>query len=272
MPAASRESLAAARSQLDEIAERADSAELTTLAEELLGVGRLLAREAILRRALSDPAARVDVRRGLLDAVVGEQLGRQALDLLHELVASRWSAPGDLVDACELLGVQALLAAAQADEDLGDVEDELFRFLRVVSGDAELRGTLGESTAGVDRRQRLVDDLLGGKAKPVTVALVKIAVGGLGGCTFEPSLERLVELAAQRRDREAAYVTVATALTEEQERQLEAALGGIYRRKVTLLVVVDPTIVGGMTVRVGDELYDGSVARRLARVRDALAG
>ncbi len=272
MQVSSRESLAEACAALDKLAKKAASRTLSKLAEDLLAVSRLLEREVILRRSLSDPSASEDARQGLLDAVIGSQLGKQSMQLLHGMVGARWSRPGDLVDACELLGVQALLAAAERDDALADVEDELFRFLRVFAGDSELRAALGDSTAATERHERLVADLLDGKAQPVTEALVKVAVRGLGGRGFEPSLERLVELAARRRDREVAYVTVGTPLTREQERRLEAVLSRTYGRRMSLLIVVDPSILGGMTVRVSDELYDGSVARRLEQVRGALAG
>jgi F-type H+-transporting ATPase subunit delta len=273
MQVASRASFAQAREALDATANRVDSATLTTIAGELLSAGRLFDREPVLRRSLSDPSAATGVRQRLLDAVVQGQLSEPTMDLLHTVVTARWSTPADLSDALELLAVQALLAAAQEDGTLADVEDQLFRFLRVFVGNPALQAALGDSTADVERRDRLVSDLLGGgKAQPVTEALVKVAVAGLGGRGFEPSLERLVELAAQRRDREVAYVTVAAPLTEAQEQRLEAALARIYGRQMSLLIVVDPTLLGGMTVRVGQELYDGSVSRRLEQVRSALAG
>lgn len=272
MQVASRDALAQARAQLDKLADKAGAAKLITLANDLLAVGGLLGREPILRRSLSDPAAPEEVRRELLDAIVGGQVSKPAKDLLDSLVASRWSSPADLVDAGELLAVQSLLAAADAENALPDVEDELFRFLRVCAGDRELRAALGDSTASLDRREKLVDDLLKHSAHKATLALVKVALSGLGGRGFESSLERLVELAAQRRDHAAAYVTVATVLSQAQERQLDQSLERIYGRKMSLLIVVDPTLLGGMTVRVGDEFYDGSVARRLAQVRAALAG
>lgn len=275
MQTASRDSLAVALTALDGAADkaagRAKTKNLSTAAEELLAMSRLLAREPVLRRSLSDPAAPAEVRRELLDAVVGDGLSAIAKKLLHDMVSSRWSRPNDLVEACELLAVQALLAAAQSDKRLADVEDELFRFLRVVAGDQRLRAALNDLTAG-ERRQELVDGLLAGKAHPVTVALVKIALSGLGGRMFEPSLERLIEYAAQRRDREVAYVTVAAALSAEQEQHLEASLSRAYGRQMSLLITVDPTLIGGMTVRVRQELYDGSIDRRLKQVRGALAG
>ncbi len=274
MQTASRDSFAAVRAKLDESS--ASPAELTKAADGLLAVRGLLVREPVLRRALSDPAAPAGIRVELLDAVVGTGLRRSTVDLLHDMVASRWANANDLVEACELLAVQALLTAAQVDDApadaLAEVEDELFRFHRLVAGDPQLRAALGESTAAIGRREGLVDDLLAGKARPVTVALVKMALGGIGGRTLEPSLERLVGHAAARRDREVAYVTVAAPMSTEQEQQLGAALARTYGRQMSLLITVDPSILGGMTVRVRQELYDGSIERRLKQVRGALAG
>ncbi|PZS29722.1 MAG: F0F1 ATP synthase subunit delta [Pseudonocardiales bacterium] len=271
MQTASRDSLAAAVATLDEAADGASTKVLSATADELLAVGRLLAREPVLRRSLADPAAPAEVRRELLDAIAGDGFGSTTTTLLHAMVSSRWSTPNDLVEAGELLAVQALLAAAQKTRKLADVEDELFRFLRLVAGDQRLRAALNDVIAG-ERRQQLVEDLLVGKAQPVTVALVRIALAGLGGRMFEPSLERLIEYAAQRRDREVAYVTVAAALSTEQEQRLEASLSRTYGQQMSLLVTVDPSILGGMAVRVRQELYDGSIDRRLKQVRGALAG
>lgn len=272
MQTTSRDSLAAARAALDTFADKAKPAALSKAAQELLAVSRLLEREPMLRRSLSDPAAPTEARRALLDAVVGSGLGKATVELLRGMVAARWSTPRDLVESCELLAVQALLAAAQGDKALSDVEDELFRFMRLVAGDHQLRVALSDATAAMERREQLVDELLAGKAQPLTLALVRIALAGLGGRPVEPSLERLVELAAQRRDREVAYVTVAAPLSAGQEQRLEGSLSRTYGRQMSLLVTVDESMLGGMTVRVGQELYDGSINRRLKQVRGALAG
>lgn len=271
MQTASRDSLAEARKRLDALTEGAEPEALRTLADDLLAVGGLLEREHALRRALSDPSTEEAARLRLVDAVLRGRIGAPALEELHGLVASRWSSPGDLIDACQLLGVQALLASAETEGVLADVEDELFRFLRITEGNPQLAAILGDPADSASRRDRLVEALLAGKAKPATVRLVEVAVAGLGGRAFEGSMERLTELAAERRDRQLAYVTVPVPITAEQERRLAAALSRTYRREISVQVEVDPSILGGAIVRVGDDLYDGSIARRLDQVRGALA-
>jgi len=224
-----------------------------------------------LRRALADPSRSGEDRCGLLRDVLGTRVGADTLTLLDALVSGRWSAAAELVDGCEELGVQALLAAAERDGMLAEVEDELFRFGQIVSGNPALAATLADRTVPVARRAELVEELLRGKATDLTIRAVQVALGGFGGRTVAGALTRLVELAAQRRHRSIAYVTVAAPLTEEQERRLGAALAARYGRDISLKTTVDPRVLGGVRVQVGADLYDGTVARRLAEARTALA-
>jgi F-type H+-transporting ATPase subunit delta len=270
MHAASRSSLSATRERVTELLE-AGPAQAGTVADELLAVARVLVGQPRLRRLLADFTAPTGARTGLVDDLFGGKVSDTTGEVLHALVGARWSSPTDLVDATELLGVQAALAGAAAGDDLATVEDELFRFGRVVAGDPELAATLGDSSAPADRRETLVDDLLGGKAHRVTITLAKLAVRGLGGRGLEAGLDRMVELAAEARSRSVAHVTVAAPITDEQERALAETLERTYGRAMSLRVEVDPELIGGARVRVGDDLYDGSVARRLAEARNALA-
>ena len=268
MQGASRESYAAARAELDGLT---DSAALATAADEILSVGALLAREPRLRRALSDPARTGEERSALLLGLVGEQIGQTARQLLGTLVAGRWSSPSELRDGVDRLGVEALIVSADRADELGEVEDELFRFGQIVSGDPALAASIGDSTATVARRDELIDLLLAGKAKPASVVLVKQAVRTFGGRSFAGALTRLVELCAEERDRSVAYVTVAEPLSDAEEERLGAALAERYGRQVAVKVTVDPSVLGGARVRIGSDLYDGTVARRLAEARNALA-
>ena len=267
MQAASRASAAAARERLDAIVAKVDAARL---ADELRSVAGLLVREPALRRAFVDPARSAEARVELLENVFASQVSADTLDLLRTVVSGRWSTGSDLLNTVELLAVEAELAAAEKAGALADVEDELFRFGRVVAGDPQLAVALSDPTADPGRKTALLRDLLAGKATEFTVRLAEVAVNGLGGRGFDASLQRLVELTAERRDRQVAYVRVAAPLTDEQEERLSTRLSGLYGRQISLKVTVDPAIIGGATVQVGDDLYDGSVARRLDQARTAL--
>ena len=261
----------AATDRLEAFAEGGDAGRLIEVADEVLAVADLLRREPRLRRALSDPGREADQRVEMLTALLSGKVGDQTVDLVGALVTERFSTPVDLLNAAERLGVDALLASAERADKLGDVEDELFRFGQVVDGDNELAAALGDPTAAVGRRAELVDELLADKVQPVTLRLAQLALSGFGGRGFSASLSRLVELAAARRDRSVAYVTTAVPLTDEEEDRLAARLTEMYGRQVSAKIDVDPRIIGGMRVKVGSDLYDGTVARRLAEVRTALS-
>jgi F-type H+-transporting ATPase subunit delta len=265
MQAASRESYAVA---LADLMQRGASLET---AGEILSFAGLLAREPRLRRALSDPSRSADDRAALVAGLLQGKLSDEAISLLGTLARGRWSAPSELLDAAERLGVDALLVSAERSGDLAEVEDELFRFGQIVAGDPELASVIGDSSAQPAARAELVRGLLEGKAKPVTVRLAEQAVYGFGGRAFANGLTRLVELAAERRAAEIAYVTAAEPLTEAEEGRLSASLAARYGRQVSLKITVDPAVLGGISVRVGSDLYDGTVARRLSTVRNALA-
>jgi F-type H+-transporting ATPase subunit delta len=271
MQAASRESYAVAAERLEAYARGAEATAVATTGDEILAVAALLQREPRLRRALSDPARSGTARAGLLTGLLGGKIGADAAGLLGTLVEGRWSVPSELLEATERLGVEALLAAAELGGGLGEVEDELFRFGQVVAADPELASALANPVAPVAQRAALVRDLLADKARPATVRLAEVALSGFGGRSFSGSLTRLVEAAAERRDRQVAYVTVAAPLTDEEEQRLGAKLSALYGREVTVKQTVDPTILGGLSVQVGADLYDGTVLRRLTDTRNALA-
>ncbi len=267
MNGASREALASARSRLDGLS--ADDQLLGT-AESLFAVSALLGREGGLRRALSDPSMPTGSKTGLLDTLLAGQVDASSLELLHAVVSSRWSEPADLVDGLEILAVAALFIAAEADGALDDIEDELFRFARVVDREPRLRAALTDTSVAADRRVALVSDLLAQRAHPTTIRLVRQIVTEPRGRTLDRALEDYARLAAQQRSRVVARVRSAVPLTEEQSRRLAAALGRIYGHPVDLQVDIDPQVLGGISVRVGDELIDGTVAGRLEAARRGL--
>ncbi|MFG1602619.1 F0F1 ATP synthase subunit delta [Actinoplanes sp. NPDC049265] len=271
MATATREAYGAAEEKLAAGTATATAAQLTEVAAEILAVAGLLRGEPRLRRALTDPARPGQDRSELLVSLLGGKVSATAVDALAVLVAGRWSRPTELLNAAERLGVDATLSAADKSGKLADVEDELFRFGQIVSGNPALAVTLSDPGAAAPRRAKLVEDLLKGKSQPATLRLVEVAIEGLGGRGFEASLTRLVELTAAKRDREVAYVTVAKPLADADEDRLGAKLSEIYGRQVSLKVAVDPRVIGGVSVRVGSDLYDGTILRRLTEAKQAFA-
>ena len=270
-PAVGRESYGAAADKLAAGVASSTAEQRQTVADELLSVASLLRGEPRLRRALTDPGRSAADRSELIVSLLGGKVSTVVVDTVAVLVAGRWSRPLDLLNATERLGVDAALSAAEKSGKLGDVEDELFRFGQIVAGNAELAVTLSDPGAPVSRRVKLVEELLRGKAQAATLRLVEVALEGFGGRGFEFSLSRLVELTAAKRDREVAYVTVAKPLADADEQRLSEKLSQLYGRQVSLKVDVDPRIIGGVRVRVGADLYDGTILRRLNEAKQAFA-
>ena len=268
----SRTTYAAAVERLDGLAQGERPAPLAGIADNVLAVAALLESQPGLRRALIDPSRPGEDRAGLLDSLLDTRVTEDARALLRILLAGRWSSSTELLNAIERLGVEALLASADTAGELIDVEDELFRFGQLVDGNLGLAAALGSSTTPAEQRSRLAHLLLDGKARPVTIRLVDVALRGFGGRSFSAGLTRLIELAADRREREIAYVTVARTMSEEQQSQLSEQLSSIYGRTVDLKISVSPDILGGLRVRVGDDLYDATILRHLAEARAGLAG
>ncbi|MEW2401395.1 F0F1 ATP synthase subunit delta [Streptomyces sp. NPDC046862] len=262
MNGASREALAAARERLDALTD-STSVDAAQLAGELAAVTALLDREVSLRRVLTDPAQAADAKAELAGRIFGGQVGGTTADLVAGMVRSRWSQSRDLVDALEGLADTADLTAAQKAGALDDVEDELFRFGRIVSSNTELRSALTDRAASVPAKSELLSSLLGGRANVATERLVTRLVTAPRGRSLEAGLESLSELAAERRDRLVATVTSAVPLSDRQKQRLGAALAKLYGRRMHLNIDVDPEVVGGIRVQVGDEVINGSIADRL---------
>ena len=271
MQGASRESLKAARETLGALIRSSDT-DLAALSDELFSVTVLLDSEPPLRRALTDPARDGDARVGLARAVLGDRVGGATADLLAWVVRARWSVPRDLATALELLAVEAQVAAAERAGRLDEVEDELFRVSRAVAGAPELRTALSDLSAPVESRAALIEGLLGGRTTEETRRLVRQAVVAPRGRTFDRTVEIYGQVAADRRSRLVATVTAVDPLTEEQRGRLAAALRRIYGHDVHLNVQLDPTLVGGIRVELGDEVIDGSVESRLDDARRRLVG
>jgi F-type H+-transporting ATPase subunit delta len=243
-----------------------------TVGDELFAVLHLLDSEPGLRRALADPSKPADEKGAIVVALLHGKVTPATEELVAATVRAQWAGPADMTDALEQLAVEAFAIAAEESGQLDDLEDELFRFSRVVASEPELRAALSEPVLPDEGKRGLVNTLLADKVTPVTLRLVTEMSLHPRGRPLVVSLDMCTRIAAERRQRLIAVVRTATDLSAEQRRRLADALAGIYGHEVYVNIVIDPEVMGGMTIQVGDELIDASVASRLAAVRRKLAG
>ncbi|MDP9069762.1 MAG: ATP synthase F1 subunit delta [Actinomycetota bacterium] len=164
----------------------------------------------------------------------------------------------------------ALFAVALAEGQLETVEEELFRVARTFEGNDDLRSKLTDEAIPVDRRQGIVEDLLGGRASPVTTALVSFVVGAGRARHLPAIVDKLVEQAAQQRSEAVAEVRSAIPLDGDQRARLAEALSSATGKQVSIKTVVDPSILGGIVAEIGDTVIDGSVRHRLDQLKESL--
>ncbi|MEV7288694.1 F0F1 ATP synthase subunit delta [Streptomyces sp. NPDC093252] len=271
MNGASRDALAAARERLDALTD-STSVDAARLGEELAAVTALLDREVSLRRVLTDPAQSGEAKAALVQRLLGAQVGGETADLVSGMVRARWSQTRDLVDAVEELANTADLTAAQRRGTLDAVEDELFRFGRIIASSTELRAALTDRKATATAKSELLRSLLGGRADAVTERLVTRLVTAPRGRSLEAGLDSLSKLAADRRSRMVAVVTSAVPLSDQQKQRLGRALAGLYGHQMHLNLDVDPEVVGGIRVQIGDDVINGSIADRIEDAARRLAG
>ncbi len=268
---ASHQALTASTQDLLTQAATLDDAALTTMASDLTGFAALLAAQSHLRRLLTETTVAAEAKAALTTKLLSDRVSEPALRLAVGTVGHRWSTGRDLVDGLRRLGRTALFLRAERSGELDEVEDQLFRFGRIVDANVDLSVILDDPSTEPEARVALVQRLLDGKAHPLTVELLSGVARDPGGRAFSHGIAELVEQAAQRRDKLVATVTAAVALSEEEIARLRAALAKIYSREVAVHVMVDPGLGGGMRVRVGDEVIDGSVSGRLDTLRQRLA-
>ena len=255
----------------DRLAEAAGSAVTAEhIGDQLFAVVRLLDAEHGLRRALADAtkpsAEKADVVRRLLHGKVT----RAAEDLVADAAAARWASSSDFADALEQLAIEALTMSAQYGGMLDDLEDDLFRFARVVSGQTGLRAALIGATT-TDAKTSLLTNLLSNKVSGPALSLITQVLTHPRGRSPQAALDLAAGIAARRREQLIAVVRTATELSAAQRQRLLDTLTAAYGQGIHLNAVHDPAVIGGVSVQIGDELIDGTAASRLATVRRRLA-
>ncbi|MCW2882967.1 MAG: synthase subunit delta [Sphaerisporangium sp.] len=265
----SRSSFAAVEERFNAVAATAD---LGRLAEDLHAVAVLLDGQHGLRRNLADPARPAEQKAEVVRSLLGGKISDAALETVVAAVSVKWSRSADLSDALERLSVFASAAEAESQSRLDDVEDELFRFGRIVEATPELRLALVDPAIPEEAKRGLLGDLLGDRVAPASLRLITQLVLHPRGHSLERGLDEYIQLVAEQRQQLVAVVRSAVPLSDGQRQRLAAWLRTTYGREVHLNTEVDPRVLGGFSVRLGDEMIDTTIAGRIEEVRRRLAG
>lgn len=262
--AASRESLATVAESLDGVVTDLDTTGLTALAGDLASVVKMLRSQAVLARHLADPSADSAGKVALAERLLSGKVSDSALDVLRTAVSQRWSSTSDLIRGIQYIARLALLVRAERDGRIEDVEDQLFRFSRILDSEPRLITLLSEYTAPLDGRISLLNNVLQRRASQDAADLLRQTVELLHGERADESVRELANLAVSRRGEVVAHVSAAGELSEAQEGRLTDLLTRIYGHPVSLQLDVNPELLGGLRIAVGDEVIDGSLASKLS--------
>ncbi|MBB2956888.1 F0F1 ATP synthase subunit delta [Pseudoclavibacter helvolus] len=263
MGSATRHALAALKNSVDGWGQ----AELRDAEQVFAAVNAAGANQHLLV-ALSNPAADVSARRELAGRVFGSHLSPRALQLLQEAVSQTWSSNHEFA-----LGLQelAVRATAQTAGEQSAIAAELTTVADTISANPELELTLGSRLGDSAVKSQLVERLFAGKISAPSLLILRELVGNPLGRRTRRLLTWAGEVVADQAGRSVATVTVASPLAPEQLAKLEAGLTRRFNRRVFVTTVIDPKIIGGLRVQLGDDVIDDSVAARLNNLRLQLA-
>ncbi|HET9877647.1 MAG TPA: F0F1 ATP synthase subunit B/delta [Mycobacterium sp.] len=273
MRSASRQAVDDLMRQFADAADGLDDQALSVLADDLSAVAKLLDRETVITRHLTVPTDDAAPRVRLVERLLAGRIGDPALALLTTAVSARWSTDTDLIDAVEHIARQALLTRAEREGQIDEVEDQLFRFSRILYAQPRLDTLLGDDTAPAEGRVRLLRNVVesgSSGANSTTVALLAHTVELLRGRPAHQAVADLAQLAVARRGEVVAHVGAAADLGDAQRTRLNEVLTRIYSHPVRVQLHVDPALLGGLAISVGDEVIDGSLSSRLAAAKAQL--
>jgi F-type H+-transporting ATPase subunit delta len=232
-------------------------------------VGVLLRSEPGLRRVVTDVSTDASAKSGLVRQILEDKVSEAALELVADAVERRWTRTRDLADALEHLGVVAVVESAG--DDASRLSDELFAVSGLIDAQPDLRTALSDPARSSTDKGRLLTQILDGRTLPATQRLAQQALAG-SHRSVTAAIEDYQRIAAEAYGQRVAEVRVAQELSAAETERLQSALSNQYGRTVHLNVVVDPEVLGGMRVEIGDDVIDGTVSGKLDEARRRLAG
>ncbi|GAA4697203.1 F0F1 ATP synthase subunit delta [Nocardioides nanhaiensis] len=239
------------------------------VAGDLFTVADTLRAEGALRRFATDASLPSEAKSGLVGEVFGGKVDEATLTVLRSAVTRRWTVGRDLPDALEHLGVVAVVRSVGT--DTGRLADELFAFAQAVKENPELRDALADPVRSPSDKRVLLDSLLGGRALPATITLAGQSLAG-SHRTVTAALTEYQKVVASVQSQGVATVRVARPLPDAEVRRLGSALEAQYGHPVHINLLIDPSVIGGIRVEIGDDVIDGTVSSRLDDARRRLVG
>ena len=254
-------------SKVEEVLEAHASLQPLKLAGELFALVDVLDHNGTLRRAVTDSSRDAAARQGIVNSVFDGKISSQAMAVLTNAVAQRWSDDTDLADALERAAVLAVIASAQSRggvDALDEVLNELLTFVRTVDSNAQAQEALSDHQASKEAKKKLAVALGGPATTAEGVLLLERVGSNPRGLHAARAADEFAEIIVKRQNRYIARVTSAINLSQAQLERLGRALNAVYGRELKLDVSVDPAVLGGLRVQVGDEVIDGTVETRIS--------
>ena len=254
-------------SKVEEVLEAHASLQPLKLAGELFALVDVLDHNGTLRRAVTDSSRDAAARQGIVNSVFDGKISSQAMAVLTNAVAQRWSEDSDLSDALERAAVLAVIASAQSRggvDALDEVLNELLTFVRTVDSNAQAQEALSDHQASKEAKKKLAVALGGPATTAEGVLLLERVGSNPRGLHAARAADKFAEIIVKRQNRYIARVTSAINLSQAQLERLGRALNAVYGRELKLDVSVDPAVLGGLRVQVGDEVIDGTVETRMS--------
>jgi len=266
MRSASRDAQVALVERFGTMATSLSGEQLSTLSGDLASVAELLLREPILARHLAEASGEMEAKKQLLARLLSGKADANTIELLNTAVSVRWSKTEDFGSAVEHVARLSLLVRAEREHQADEVAEQLFRFGRVLQDQPRLNNLLGDYSKPAHDRVALLRNVLdrASGTNPTAGALLAQTIELLHGERADEAVQGLAELAVAHRGEIVAEVAAAAELTDSQRARLADVLARIYHHPVSVQLNVDPALLGGLSVAVGDEVIDGTLSSRLA--------
>ena len=266
----SRQSLAALRVALDNALNGVSAGDASAISSDLFKALVAIDSSTGLRRALTDSSRDTASKSDLVSDLFKKSLGAKALSLLGTAVSLRWSAPSGIADAIEQIAVEAEAAAANLSNSLDQVQSEIFTFSKLLIENPELRTALSDRAQSPASKQELLKSIFGGKFNASTNNLLSHSVESRRARSIEKTITAYSHAVTARRNRVNAHIKSSIALSDGQAKKLADSLTKKIGQPVHLNIEIDPSVLGGISIRFGDEVIDGTISNRLAEASRAL--